>query len=97
MPFCGNVSPFRPGEIVTRSLAVAYCTVAYDESGQMMSAAAVPAKHATSAATTNVFLNICDTSKRTFQRSSRDGIRIEAFAEVQGSPRTSLGFAWVET
>jgi hypothetical protein len=60
-----------------------------------MSAAAVPAKHARRAITTNDFLNICDTSKRTFLRSTETELKPEAVAE-QGSPRNLLraSFGW---
>src|SRR5262249_21291310 len=77
IPVPANVSPVPAGEIVMRSLAILVkVTTQYDESGQTMSAAATPAKHAVSAvatATMSAFLNILRHLQKNFQRVNRDG------------------------
>src|SRR5262245_53620138 len=50
--------PSPSGRMVSRSLVVANETVQYDESGQMMSAAGVPAKLATTSASTSDFFDM---------------------------------------
>jgi hypothetical protein len=100
IPVPAKVSPAPFGAIVTRFLAgLVKLTVQYDESGQTMSAIAGPTKLVAISATsvtTSDFLNICDTSKRTFCESIETEVEPEvvAFQEPQHLPS---GFAQVET